>query len=439
MDFGKRGVTLPAKILVGLIVGIAVLFILIALISLIYNMVTSSAKKEQAEGQLNLILRALYDAKVKGEANFLLYVPAGSYLVGLEKVKADALTGGYITSECGKEKLKIVPNKMCYDANCICICEKNKDVIDCEQFGVCKDLGYVPKFNNARLCTQIAKENLVETMLVKFDESSQAFLFEVLSPLDYNTLFNSAGLFNFGYVSRTGGGPVFPYRSSEEWEAYLNFRLNRYLELYPSTIGSIYTSDTEKYVFSHILVRASQRYGITHYLILSVMNAESGVLSSGNFDESVSIMGDINGVEADDLCNNRAGLISEIEVLNIDYKEKVKGEEGYLKLLNEIFCGAKKLNDTYSKYKSKELTLSPINIGEMEITPQNAETGAIYYYLYYDPVSDSQKGLLDKINNFWLAYSRMDRIFRLEWSADLIKRQNDKLKETKPIFNQTKK
>jgi hypothetical protein len=33
----------------------------------------------------------------------------------------------------------------------------------------------------------------------------------------------------------------------------------------------------------------------------------------------------------------------------------------------------------------------------------------------------------------------MDRIFRLEWSADLIKRQNDKLKETKPIFNQTKK
>jgi len=427
------GATLPAKVLVGLIIALIGVVLLILLIVGISNLVTSSHMKEQAEGQLKMIQKALYNAVEEEVSDFLLYAPAGSYLIGMQKVDP---AKSVVDFNIDSLNYKITPGQTCYQSDCLCICEKSGKSFNCEKDGVCTAIDFPPWMmdgNRKALFIEIGGKILMKWIQVEFRENE--FLFQNAELTNYDNLFEKQAegdvfLTNTEEQRNALAKNYFSLLKKRDWkkdivelnlnsedEAYFHYRLKeKYLDVYPSTFMTIPTSDDKKYVFSHIVFRASEKYKISPLVILALLNAESGLLSGEEWDPSKNpliikkAMGDLSDVKGDELCNNKDNLLKEIDSLNIDYKSSIKTEEVYIELLNQIVCGTKKISEIYKK----DLELPSTVIGNQKVNVQNKETAAIYYYLYYDKKTDKLTGDIKKADFFWFTYSRLKNVFHLK-------------------------
>jgi len=472
----KRGI-LPAKVVAGLIIAAIGIVILIFLIVSLSSLISSSHQKEQAEGQLKLIMRALSDLDTGSSSNFLLRVPEGLFLVGhpaLKSLKSNEKISVHYSKGSELKTFTVIPHDKCAEGNCICICKKQSDdVLDCKTLGVCAILPVVPlKYgertgeNYALLLFEIGYPNLINNVFVEKKDNAYngdpAYIFDLQKGIvDLNRFFADSGEFEkttVDYYEEKGAyglkdrkKEIINPEDSDD-ESYFYHKLKEYFDTRKPYISTS-SADPNYYIISHILMKINHKYDVNPLIILSILDAESGFLSKDSINDEMQQkpMGDLSKVTGDDLCktDNFQGIKDEIDRLKISEdiktkfkfveqdKENAKSSDAYLKILDDLACGAKKLKMFYGAIKdrkdSKILMFDKI-IGDSNIKPEDEGTAAVFYYLYYNENTGELQGEIDKALDFWNAYNRLKSHYTsLEWTEDYFAKADD-LKDLFPGF-----
>ncbi len=87
---------------------------------------------------------------------------------------------------------------------------------------------------------------------------------------------------------------------------------------------------------------------------------------------------------------------------------KAEGNQDYMKLLNEVLCGAKKLKEIYDNPSLGKENFE-IELGGVKINPSGTGTRAIYSYLYRD-VKDNNP-TFEKVNRFIETFAKLSKAF----------------------------
>ena len=426
----KKGM-LSAKVIVGMIIAVIGIAILLLLLVALSKMVLSSHKKEQAEGQLKEIARLinkLGDSKTGSESFLLKYVP-DYYLIGTSSaiVRSGA---SYKYNEESPLKLKMTSRCMSdtgTEIYCLCICKAVKGDLDCNNNGVCININKMPvKDPQDYFIFKVNKAQKVYGISISNGQDSKSLVFKKITSesFDLGNVVSVGGLFTMNFLITTGKQDIsknnylsigFEEIENEFYYALYNYFINNPAPL--STISGF--PDDKRYILSHILMTSFDKYGVNPEVLLAVLDSESGLITESKWTSGQSFMGKID-VEKDDLCGNSDGLKNEINSLkNIpkEYLDSVTKNEEYLRLLNEITCGAKKINEMYQLSLSSSPNLEePVNIGgtKVDLSQAYKDTLAIYYYLYGDKaIMAGGKEDLDigKIEKFGLTYSKLKDYF----------------------------